>query len=76
LNNAMGLPPTRLSSLQGTRHHDFKGKVPCEFLHPGRDCAPNVLTFLPRAYLRALPVYGPVYILPAILVHRQKLLKV
>jgi len=33
-----------------------------------------MLKFLPEAYVRALPVYLPVYIVPAILVHRNKLL--
>jgi hypothetical protein len=32
-------------------------------------------SFLPRAYLRALRVYLPVYLIPAILVHRQRLLQ-
>lgn len=33
-----------------------------------------MLDFIPKAYLRALPVYLPVYFLPAILVHRKRLL--
>lgn len=75
-NNNLGLPPQKLAELQGTRHADFCERTPCGYLHPGRRCSTNVFAFLPRAYLRALPVYAPVYILPAILVHRQKLLKV
>ena len=74
--NREGEPLRRLLSLQGTRHHDFCDQLPCGFLHPGRDCFPNFFAFLPQAYLRALPVYAPVYILPAILVHRYNLLKV
>ena len=74
--NATGLPPRKLAALQGTRHADFCHRLPCDFLHPGRSCAANVVTFLPQAYWRALPVYAPVYILPAILVHRQELLQV
>jgi hypothetical protein len=30
---------------------------------------------VPQAYVRALSVYLPVYLLPALLVHRQQLLK-
>ena len=74
--NARGLPPRQLAALQGTRHAGFCDRLPCGFLHPGRSCSANVVTFLPQAYWRALPVYAPVYILPAILVHRQELLQV
>lgn len=44
--------------------------APCGWMHEGQSCTGNALRFLPGAYLRALPVYLPVYVLPAILVHR------
>lgn len=75
MNNHLGKAPAKLASLQGSPHHDFCGHLPCDFLHPGRGCVTNFFAFLPQAYLRALPVYAPVYILPAMLVHRHKLLK-
>ena len=43
---------------------------PCEWAHEGETCSYAAAKFFPGAYLRALPVYLPVYILPAILVHR------
>ena len=36
-------------------------------------CNENALRFLPAAYLRALPVYLPVYLLSGLLVHRRAL---
>ncbi|WPT13490.1 hypothetical protein PSENEW3_00001330 [Picochlorum sp. SENEW3] len=50
-------------------------RMPCDIVHPGQSCSGHALTFFPRAYLRALPVYIPVYIVPALLIHRQKLLQ-
>ena len=69
-----GLPPRRLAALQGTPQEDFCHSRPCGFLHAGHSCNDNSLHFFPRAYARALPVYLPVYLLPAILVHRKRLL--
>ena len=43
---------------------------PCEWAHEGESCSGSALRFLPGAVARALPVYLPVYVLPAILVHR------
>ncbi len=45
--------------------------APCRWMHEGQSCNGNALAFFPGAYLRALPVYLPVYVLPAILVHRR-----
>ena len=73
-HNATGQAPIRLPSLQGTPHEEFCHTRPCGFIHKGHSCNTNVLTFLPQAYARALPVYLPVYFLPAILVHRKRLL--
>lgn len=75
-NNALGLAPRRLPQLHGTPHADFCERTPCSYLHPGHNCTTSMVAFLPQAYLRALPVYAPVYIIPAILVHRLRLLKV
>ncbi|KAI3438019.1 hypothetical protein D9Q98_000462 [Chlorella vulgaris] len=63
-----------LRSLAGTKLQHFRGSVPCQFLHPHKRCTHHAVTFFPQAYLRALPVYFPVYVIPAILVHRKRLL--
>ena len=63
-----------LAALADTPHAHFNGKLPCEFLHPGTTCTGHTLSFLPAGYLRALPVYLPVYVIPAALVHRGRLL--
>lgn len=63
-----------LDSLKQTRFKAFSDPIPCGFLHPGSSCNGHTIRFLPEAYARALPVYLPVYIVPAILVHRNKLL--
>lgn len=65
-----------LPALRGTQCFEhYHGNIPCEFLHPGMSCTAHILTFLPQAYLRALPVYLPVYAVPAALVHRKRLLR-
>lgn len=64
-----------LLSLAGTPEQHLGGPVPCGFLHPGKGCTHHAVTFFPEAYARALPVYFPVYVIPAILVHRKRLLQ-
>ncbi|KAG7673374.1 hypothetical protein Ndes2526B_g03184 [Nannochloris sp. 'desiccata'] len=64
-----------ISVLKGTPFQGFHGNVPCEILHPGMTCNQHLFKFFPEGYLRALPVYLPVYVIPAALVHRQKLLR-
>ncbi|XP_010269273.1 PREDICTED: uncharacterized protein LOC104605990 [Nelumbo nucifera] len=54
---------------------DPKMKVPCLIVHGNQSCAAHVISFLVQAYGRALPVYLPVYFIPALIVHRQGLLK-
>ncbi|GAQ87156.1 hypothetical protein KFL_003350060 [Klebsormidium nitens] len=54
---------------------DASMAVPCSMLHPGQACGPHVLRFLWGAYRRALPVYIPVYLIPALVVHRQNLFR-
>eukprot|EP00884_Botryococcus_braunii_P003174 jgi/Botrbrau1/12858/Bobra.0188s0001.1 len=71
--NAEGLPVTHLQGLKGTVHEHIISAVPCPWAHPGQNCDEAAITFFPAAYLRALPVYLPVYIAPAILVHRKAL---
>lgn len=68
--NAKGLPVAPLQGLKGTVHEHVVSAVPCPWAHPGKSCDWAALSFFPAAYLRALPVYLPVYIAPAILVHR------
>ncbi|PSC71174.1 hypothetical protein C2E20_5468 [Micractinium conductrix] len=64
-----------LAALAGTELAGFAGATPCGVLHPHESCNRHMLSFLPTAYLRALPVYFPVYVIPAILVHRKRLLQ-
>ncbi|KAG0564275.1 hypothetical protein KC19_8G097800 [Ceratodon purpureus] len=47
--------------------------IPCTMIHGKQGCAPHFFSFWVQAYLRALPVYLPVYLVPALLVHRQGL---
>ncbi|XP_044982901.1 uncharacterized protein LOC123449675 isoform X1 [Hordeum vulgare subsp. vulgare] len=50
-------------------------KVPCSIVHGNQSCAGHFISFLLQAYGRAVPVYIPVYLVPALVVHRQDLLK-
>ncbi|CAL8462877.1 g2411 [Coccomyxa elongata] len=71
--NWRGDPPGPLESLKGTEHEHTIATHPCEWAHEGETCSYAAAKFFPGAYLRALPVYLPVYVLPAILVHRRAL---
>lgn len=46
-----------------------------QIVHGNQSCSGHVVSFLFQAYRRALPVYLPVYLIPALIVHRQDLLK-
>ncbi|XP_078433250.1 uncharacterized protein LOC144704639 [Wolffia australiana] len=50
-------------------------KIPCQIIHGNLSCTWHALSFLVQAYGRALPVYLPVYLVPALIVHRQDLLE-
>ncbi|XP_040243475.1 uncharacterized protein [Aegilops tauschii subsp. strangulata] len=50
-------------------------KVPCSIVHGNQSCAGHFISFLLQAYGRAVPVYIPVYLVPALVVHRQDLMK-
>ncbi|XVF36715.1 hypothetical protein REPUB_Repub19eG0081900 [Reevesia pubescens] len=50
-------------------------KIPCSMIHGNQSCGSHVVTFFIEAYKRALPVYLPVYLIPALIVHRKGLLK-
>ncbi|XP_043725669.1 uncharacterized protein LOC122672237 [Telopea speciosissima] len=54
---------------------DPQMKVPCSIIHGHQSCAEHVISFFVQAYGRALPVYLPVYFIPALIVHRLDLLK-
>lgn len=60
-----------LECLRGTPLEGRGVRTTCDLLGPGHSCDRHFLGFLPTAWARALPVYLPVYLLPAILVHRQ-----
>ncbi|KAM5575710.1 hypothetical protein ABKV19_014581 [Rosa sericea] len=79
---ASGLPFTNLGAIE--RYYKSVGtnikldpamKVPCTIVHGGQSCSGHIISFLIQAYKRALPVYLPVYLIPALIVHRQDLLK-
>jgi len=57
-----------------SRETRTQGGIPCSVVHPGQTCNEHAFGFFPQAYARAIPVYLPVYIVPALLIHRQKLL--
>ncbi|CAD6209942.1 unnamed protein product [Miscanthus lutarioriparius] len=54
---------------------DTNMKVPCSIVHGNQSCTGHVFSFLLQAYGRAVPVYVPVYLVPALVVHRQHLMK-
>ncbi|POO03979.1 Transmembrane protein [Trema orientale] len=79
---ASGVPFTNLEAVEKyyrTVGMDVKldpdMKVPCSIVHGNQSCGSHVLSFLIQAYKRALPVYLPVYLIPALIVHRKGLLK-
>ncbi|KAG6648962.1 hypothetical protein CIPAW_07G180100 [Carya illinoinensis] len=79
---ASGMPLTNLEEIEkyfkamGTDIKlDPKMKVPCSIIHANQSCSSHVLSFFLQAYKRAIPVYLPVYLIPALIVHRQGLLK-
>ncbi|KAL5846821.1 hypothetical protein ACOSQ3_010345 [Xanthoceras sorbifolium] len=78
---ACGLPFSNLQAIE--KYYKATGvdikldpemEVPCSIIHGNQDCAAHFVTFLVQAYKRALPVYLPVYLIPALIVHRQGLL--
>ncbi|XP_044475699.1 uncharacterized protein LOC123203399 isoform X2 [Mangifera indica] len=79
---ACGLPFSNLEAIE--KYYKATGvdikldpamKVPCSIIHANQACFEHVLSFLIQAYKRAFPVYLPVYLIPALIVHRQGLLK-
>ncbi|CAK9186422.1 unnamed protein product [Ilex paraguariensis] len=79
---ACGMPFTNLEAIE--KYYQSTGvdikldpemKVPCSMVHGNQQCALHFVSFLIQAYKRALPVYLPVYLIPALIVHRQGLLK-
>ncbi|MEW5320344.1 MAG: hypothetical protein WDW38_011423 [Sanguina aurantia] len=80
IRNTSGLSPGPLESLVNTPlvHLNLPPvcdiPVPCAFFHPGQTCHGHALSLIPHAYLRSLSVYLPVYVIPALLVHRARLL--
>ncbi|KAL0917504.1 hypothetical protein M5K25_012569 [Dendrobium thyrsiflorum] len=46
-----------------------------QIIHGNQTCTGHFFSFLIQAYGRALPVYAPVYLIPALIVHRQDLVK-
>ncbi|RVW56029.1 hypothetical protein CK203_093354 [Vitis vinifera] len=79
---ASGIPFTNLEAVENYYNTigvkiklDPSMKVPCSIIHGHQSCSKHVVSFLIQAYKRALPVYLPVYLIPALIVHRQDLLK-
>ncbi|KAI3930819.1 hypothetical protein MKX01_037265 [Papaver californicum] len=61
----------------GGKHAALSSKASkrSRIVHGNQSCQSHILSFLCQAYARALPVYLPVYLFPALIVHRQDLLK-
>ncbi|XWS15001.1 hypothetical protein CRYUN_Cryun35bG0057000 [Craigia yunnanensis] len=79
---ASGLPFTNLEAIEKLYNAtgvevklDPNMKTPCSMIHGNESCSEHVVSFLIEAYKRALPVYLPVYLIPALIVHRKGLLK-
>ncbi|XP_051124254.1 uncharacterized protein LOC127246757 [Andrographis paniculata] len=79
---ACGLPFTNLEGIENFYKSngvniilDPQMKIPCTMIHGNQTCSTHFFSFLLQAYKRALPVYLPVYLIPALIVHRQGLLK-
>ncbi|XWS21508.1 hypothetical protein CRYUN_Cryun30bG0060500 [Craigia yunnanensis] len=79
---ATGLPFTNLEAIE--KFYKATGvdvklepnmKIPCSMIHGNQSCSGHIVPFLIEAYKRALPVYLPIYLIPALIVHRQGLLK-
>ncbi|XP_020672386.1 uncharacterized protein LOC110092254 isoform X1 [Dendrobium catenatum] len=50
-------------------------KVACSIIHGNQSCTRHLVSFFVQEYGRALPVYLPVYLIPALIVHRRGLVK-
>ncbi|XP_010543987.1 PREDICTED: uncharacterized protein LOC104816746 [Tarenaya hassleriana] len=79
---ASGMPFTNLEAIESYYKStgvdiklDPNMKIPCSIVHGKDSCVRHGITFFLQAYKRALPVYIPVYLIPALIVHRQGLLK-
>ncbi|KAJ8755596.1 hypothetical protein K2173_022191 [Erythroxylum novogranatense] len=79
---ASGLPFTNLEVIEEYYKStgvdiklDPEMKIPCPIIHGKQSCSTHVLSFFVQGYKRALPVYLPVYLIPALIVHRWGLLK-
>ncbi|KAL8256623.1 hypothetical protein R6Q59_031690 [Mikania micrantha] len=77
---ACGMPFTNLEQIQKFYKStgvdvvlDPQMKVPCSIIHENQSCSWHAFTFFLQAYKRAIPVYLPVYLIPALIVHRQGL---
>ncbi|OAY58136.1 uncharacterized protein LOC110608546 isoform X3 [Manihot esculenta] len=79
---ASGLPFTDLDSIE--KYYNSTGvsikldpemKIPCSIIHGNQSCGGHIISFFIQAYKRALPVYLPVYLIPALIVHREGLWK-
>ncbi|KAF5178181.1 transmembrane protein [Thalictrum thalictroides] len=79
---ACGIPFSNLAGIE--KHYKSMGvnikldpemEVPCSIIHGNQSCAAHIVSFLIQAYGRALPVYLPIYLIPALIVHRQDLFK-
>ncbi|GJV26706.1 transmembrane protein 135, partial [Tanacetum coccineum] len=77
---ACGMPFTNLEQIQNYYNStgvdvtlDPRMKVPCSIVHGNQSCSWHAITFFLEEYKRAVPVYLPVYLIPALIVHRQGL---
>ncbi|XP_023545568.1 uncharacterized protein LOC111804956 isoform X3 [Cucurbita pepo subsp. pepo] len=78
----LGMPsPNKFNAIE--KYYQTKGahvkldpgmKTPCTIIHGNQSCGGHFLSFIIQGYKRALPVYLPVYLIPALIVHRQGLM--
>ncbi|KAH1042001.1 hypothetical protein GYH30_024354 [Glycine max] len=67
---ASGKPFTNLGAIE--KYYKTMG---IDIVHGNKSCRGHILSFLVQAYQRALSVYLPVYLIAALIVHRNGLLK-
>lgn len=79
---ATGMPFTNLGEIENYYKNtgvdiklDPEMKVPCSIVHGTQSCSAHIVSFFLQAYKRSVPVYLPVYLFPALIVHRQGLLR-
>lgn len=64
-----------LSALEGTPMAGRRVRTAAQFAHPREGTLAHAVRFVPGGIRRALPIYVPVYVVPALLLYRSRLLR-